>query len=225
MLRNTGVPKIPHADLVVFSKRTLNYITEDDIREDEDKNYVEDEDIGAIHGACNRLVVPDHEGRVDLRHDPYCLRRYFRSHWHIVDDDIACTTPPTNPRVSWSDYNLYDDDESKPGLEVVLYSELRRRSIMISHLILSQLLLYRIIANFGHPCTMSLDNHNQCWEVELKSVTDPASALRLSDRKGSPSVSFWGSQELSNKAVQLLSWLFGDNIPHNYNYTLCGSVA
>jgi hypothetical protein len=71
---------------------------------------------------------------------------------------------------------------------------------------------------------MNVDGYKSCWGVRLQHV-EYESDLHIYDYKGSASFQFKGSDEASNEALKLLSWLESNNVPLAYDGTLGGTVA
>jgi hypothetical protein len=94
-----------------------------------------------------------------------------------------------------------------------------------THCISSALLLYRLMAVFHDPPFMPRDPYKQCWKISLEAKDNKRSRLNLFDWKGAAMVSYRGSEENSKDALQLVDWLIGNNVPHSYDYTLCGRVG
>ena len=82
-----------------------------------------------------------------------------------------------------------------------------------SDCISSQLLLYRLTAMFGMPSEYEPPRPEFCWEVYLMHNSEKG-FLHLYDEHGAARCKFWGTQEASNDALNLLNYLCSTNIPH-----------
>jgi hypothetical protein len=99
----------------------------------------------------------DDAGRVDLQHDPYCLRKHFTTRWGIPKGAEAFGAPQEGYTLDWDDSEWFLKAEGKhAGLQVdsSQLSTLRYendRRMALKDLITSHLLLYRITVNFAAP--------------------------------------------------------------------------
>ena len=226
---------IPRADRAVHSiwdgpELKMSNEEQDNNREgDNDQDdQVEDPD-DPITGSCPRPVTILPSRQVDLNHDPYCLKKYFRRHWEYVRDPKSMPTWSESD-VFWTSYNLYRESESS-GLQAyhpnqsTTFQIQNDKRIWLSDCISSALLLLRLTAVFHDPAFMSRDPYKECWKIAFQAKGDKRSRLTLCDSKGAAQVSYSGSEENSKAALQLVDWLIGDNVPHSYDYTLCGRVG
>ncbi|KAK8074021.1 hypothetical protein PG994_004920 [Apiospora phragmitis] len=112
----------------------------------------------------------DADGRVDLEHDPYCLRKHFTTRWGVLKDQSETWGPPQGgATVEWSDRDMRTQTEGKePGLSVD--RKLRwdyTREASLANLISSPWLLHRIVANFGAPPLTEADPYKCSWSFIL----------------------------------------------------------
>ncbi|KAH7028427.1 hypothetical protein B0J12DRAFT_789803 [Macrophomina phaseolina] len=175
-----------------------------------------------IRGNCWRPVRMDDAGRVDLQHDPYCLRNHFTTRWGVLKDQNVSGAQHGGYTVEWDDsqWTLVAEGEHA-GLWVDLSQPSYLRKTLID-LISSQLLLYRITANFGAPPYTENDVYKCAWSFTLWNCDDPTCSLEIRDYKGRPQAHFRGGKQASTEALQLFEWLTGENCPHSYDYTPCG---
>ncbi|ETS84459.1 hypothetical protein PFICI_02484 [Pestalotiopsis fici W106-1] len=199
-----------------------------------------------VGGSCTRPVSMDVMGRVNLEHDPYCLRKHFTTRWAVLKDGDGA-------EVEWSDAEwFYADDvganNTPVGLQVAddrfsgsvralqahatdldLICEFNFAAVKgrmrLYNLISAQLLLYRVVANFAAPPCTEVNGYKSAWSYTFYHREDPTCMLEISERAGAPSAKFLGSRKSSHEALQLMDWLTGTNYPHSYDYTLCGQVA
>lgn len=106
-----------------------------------------------------------------------------------------------------------------------------------SRRISSQLLFYRLLAVFGMPPSSEmnyLDRYKSIWRYTLYWLDDVQneniaeewkSQLIFEDWKGWWSVSYYGIDVAEQSALKLIEWLFSNNVPHPYDYTVAGRVA
>ncbi|EJT79743.1 hypothetical protein GGTG_04827 [Gaeumannomyces tritici R3-111a-1] len=186
-----------------------------------------------ISGACSCSIEMDADGRVDLGHDAYCLRKHFSTRWAVPCDQFTIDGPPkSGATVSWGDSDMVLRTEGKESdgfwVDIQEKSWLRgayTQTTRVSDLISLSWLLQRIIATFEAPPCTKKDGYKCTWSFTLWNVEDPTCALVISDHKGCPQAWFRGGKKASNEALQLLQWLAGTNCPHPYDYTPCGMVA
>ncbi|KAF2785804.1 hypothetical protein K505DRAFT_380674 [Melanomma pulvis-pyrius CBS 109.77] len=186
-----------------------------------------------IGGACSCSINMDAHGRVDLEHDPYCLRKHFTTRWGVleVQSETGWGPPQGGATVRWSDSDIIAQTE---GNESGLWVDLKQKSYLRSaytqntslvDLISSPWLLHRIVANFGAPPFTENDPYKCSWSFSFWSQEDPTCYLEIREHKGWPQAHFVGGEKASNEALQLLEWLGGDNCPLSYDYTPCGVHA
>ncbi|KAI1262865.1 hypothetical protein F5Y18DRAFT_438678 [Xylariaceae sp. FL1019] len=180
-------------------------------------------------GICEQPVCMDDAGRVDLKHDPYCLRIHFTTRWAVVKDSETGGSPQGGAVVTWSDRDMFLETE---GENVNLRAWNRSyhgvkpslTKIYLWDLISAPLLLYRILANFRASPDMQYAEKTQFsytfWHRE-----DPTCRLEINDYKGWAQMEFFGSEKSSNEALQLVEWLTGTNCPIDYDYVLAGAHA
>ncbi|KAK0612658.1 hypothetical protein B0T17DRAFT_544226 [Bombardia bombarda] len=186
-----------------------------------------------IGGACPCSIKMDADGRVDLEHDPYCLRRHFTTRWGVlrVQSETGWGPPRGGATVRWADADMTAQTKgNKSGLWVDLKQEshLRRAhtaNTSLVDLISSPWLLHRIVANFGAPPFTENSPYKCSWSFSFWSQEDPTCYLEIMEHKGWPQACFVGGEKASNEALQLLEWLGGDNCPLSYDYTPCGIHA
>ena len=186
-----------------------------------------------IGGNCPCSIEMDADGRVNLEHDPYCLRKHFTTRWGVLEDqsETGWDPPQRGATVNWSDTDMVAQTEGKEsGLWVDLEqkSYLRcayTRNTSLIDLISSPWLLHRIVANFGAPPFTKNDPYKCSWSFGFWNQEDPTCYLQISEHKGSPQARFVGGKKASNEALQLLEWLSGANCPLSYDYTPCGIHA
>lgn len=186
-----------------------------------------------IGGICSCSIKMDADGRVDLEHDTYCLRKHFTTRWGVLKDqsETKWGPPQGGAAVEWSDLEMVAQTEGKQyGLWVnhkqknyVRCADTRNTSLV--DLISSPWLLHRIVANFGAPPFTENDPYKCSWSFSFWSQEDPTCYLEIREHKGWPEAHFVGSEKTSNEALQLLEWLGGDNCPLSYDYTPCGIHA
>ncbi len=85
-----------------------------------------------ISGACYCSIEMDANGRVDLEHDAYCLRKHFSTRWAVpCDPDTAHSTPKPGATVSWGDGDMVLQTEGKEsdGLWVDIKEKSWRRGL------------------------------------------------------------------------------------------------
>lgn len=178
----------------------------------------------SIGGNCSRPVTVDMDGFVNLQHDPYCLLKHFTTRWGVPMDQHRPVRG--QGKYFWSDWDwCFEAEGEHPGLRVDLSKFPRFGNTHFAGLISSQLLLYRIITNFGAPPSTREDGYKCAWSFTLLNKDDPTCALEICDHKGFTRASFVGGEKASTEALQLLTWLIGENCPHLYDYTLCGRPA
>ncbi|KAI0193476.1 hypothetical protein F4808DRAFT_442248 [Astrocystis sublimbata] len=179
---------------------------------------------------CRRPLEVDENGRVDLQHDPYCLRDHFTTRWGVLKEHVS-RAPQGGGIIEWSDYNLSIEAEGEDaGLGVNTDVPFRSREayekrVSLVDLISSPLLLYRVTANFAAPPQTHNAAYKQAWSFTLWNVEDPKCYLVIEESKGVPQAYFCGGKKASAEACQLLEWLTGTNCPHPYDYTPCGRYA
>ncbi|KAH8755427.1 hypothetical protein F5883DRAFT_179304 [Diaporthe sp. PMI_573] len=108
----------------------------------------------ATTGICSRPVTVDMDGYVDLQHDAYCLSKHFTTQWGIPMNQnlMEDWRRAHNPKHRWSDWDWRFEAEGKhPGLRVDFSKVSGCSDTDLHELISSQLLLYRIVTNFGSP--------------------------------------------------------------------------
>lgn len=176
-----------------------------------------------ISGTCTSPVYRNHAGRVDLQHDPYCLRKHFTTQWGILkDSNNRHRRKNGSPTHSWTDDEIVIKTE---GPDVGFCIDPPSRSTQAKPLhtqISSQLLLYRIVANFAAPPSTWGDPYKCAWSFDFWNRDDPSCLLTITDHKGAPMASFCGNGQASTEALQLIEWLTGMNCMHSYDYTPCG---
>lgn len=190
------------------------------------------------------------DGAVD-ESNGYSQLAYFRGKWsysrsEMFDDvsgtvryDIESTRERTTrspasgfyPSTQWGsgDFHLSDNDT---GIELCpkrissrhLYCFCRQRHTDIASEISSQLLLYRLVAAFGMPPPISIDQYKACWEIRL-THSDGRSDLTFYDYAGAPKITFFGRIDASDDAIQFLRFLTGLNFPHPYSGIVAGTAA
>lgn len=179
-------------------------------------------------GICECSIKMDADGRVDLEHDPYCLRRHFTTRWGVLEDQSEIWGPPQQGAiVRWNDWDMRTQTEGKePGLSVdrKLRCDYTRKAALYE-LISSPWLLHRIVASFAAPPLTQIDGYKCSWSFIFWNQEDPTCYLQIYEHKGCPMASFEGGENASNEALQLLEWLGGDNCPLSYDYTPCGIPA
>ncbi|KAH8743330.1 hypothetical protein F5883DRAFT_593327, partial [Diaporthe sp. PMI_573] len=219
---------LPSADWALMRGSQL-FVADDDANEELQMPQPErsDETIhgepcwppSSITGICSSPVTVDNAGRVNLQHDPYCLRRHFTTQWGVLKDPHN-GRPQLGHAVRWSDSDWYFEVEGEhPGLQVNLSNPLcigGRKEVDLSDLISSPLLLYRITANFGAPPSTNDDDNKCAWTFVIWNRDDPTCSLEIRDHKGWPMAVFYGGTEASTAALQLFDWLTGGNCPHSY---------
>lgn len=244
---NTGLPAADRALMRGAQLCVADENKEMEMNEDEDEDittackYESDDDDEMIHGKprrpsnidaggiCRRPVRMDDAGRVDLQHDPYCLRKHFTTQWGVLTDKSVAWKPGAT--VEWTDWEWTLKTEGEgAGLWVDLNqtSHVRRANVKgtrLIDLISTPLLLYRIIANFAAPPCTEEDGYKCAWSFTLWKRDDRTCRLEICDHKGSPQANFRGKERASTEALQLLEWLTGNNCPHPYDYTPCGRHA
>lgn len=90
----------------------------------------------------------------------------------------------------------------------------------------SQLLLYRLAVVFGlPPSDPQTDGYKLGWNVKLVWTGEGDSCMNFYDFKGGASGVFRGSKEASDAALELMSWLVSDQVPHSYDGVLAGRIA
>jgi hypothetical protein len=183
-----------------------------------------------IGGICSRPVSMDDAGRVDLRHDPYCLRKHFTTRWGVLKNQDVSDPPQAGSVVTWNDWEWSCSKDEQYGLWVDLDKPDHLRyghasQMKLLDLISSQLLLYRITANFGVPPYTEDDSYKCAWSFTLWNSDDPTCNLKIYDHKGWPQADFCGGHKASTEALQLFDWLTGENCPHSCDYTPCGRHA
>lgn len=105
-----------------------------------------------------------------------------------------------------------------------------------SDIITSQLMLYRLTVTLGPPPSKfmesMLDGYKCCWNslLVLREEADSGEAkivnhLSIGEHKGSVSVHFSGTKEGSDKMLELLNYLVGDDCAHSYDGVRCGQQA
>ena len=167
-----------------------------------------------ISGNCSRRVRMDDAGRVDLQHDPYCLRTHFTTLWAVLKDQKVTGPPQRGCAVEWDDWRLSFEAEHTDTPYPRLID-----------LISSPLLLYRITASFAAPPCTEDDVYKCAWSFTLWNRDDPTCSLEIYEHKGWPQAYFRGGGQASTEALQLLEWLAGENCPHSYDYTPAGRHA
>ena len=229
---------IPRADRAVYDPDGPELIIPDeeqvDNREgdDDQDGEVEDSDdqddsYDPIRGICSRPVTIRPNGRVDLNHDPYCLKSYFQQHWTYVQDPESMSIP-TGRTTSWrSDYFYRESGSSdleafdpSQMIQIEFHKRIWLRTCITAHLLFS-----RVMAVFANPKFMPRDPYKQCWEITLRAKGDEHGYLTLRDFRACPEASYYGSEKYSIVALQLVDWLIGDNVPHPYDYVLCGRAS
>ncbi|KAI0398715.1 hypothetical protein F4802DRAFT_592359 [Xylaria palmicola] len=174
----------------------------------------------------------DADGRVDLQHDAYCLRKHFTTRWGVLKDQSIMGAPRRlGDVVEWNDWQWTLKVEGEQcGLWVDLSqpNHLRRvptkRTALIDF-ISSPLLVYRIITNFAAPPCTDVDRYGCAWSYIFWNQEDPTCWLQIYEHKAWPVAYFCGGKKASNEALQLLEWLSGENCSHSYDYTPCGRHA
>jgi len=71
----------------------------------------------------------------------------------------------------------------------------------------------------GETCFFLGDVHLNVYTPSLSNI------MRSHDTLNAGLAHYRGSEEYGIVALQLMDWLIGDNVPHPYDYTLCGRVA
>ncbi|KAK6197702.1 hypothetical protein LQW54_010664 [Pestalotiopsis sp. IQ-011] len=186
-----------------------------------------------VGGNCSCSIQMNADGRVDLEHDPYCLRKHFTTRWGVLKDqsETKWRSPQRGASVEWNDTNIMVKSEGK---ESGLWVDLKQESHMgcahtgdtaLIDLISSPFLLHRIVANFGAPPFTESDPYKCSWSFSFWNQQDRTCYLEISEHKGWPQAYFRGGRTASNEALQLLEWLGGDNCPLSYDYTPCGIYA
>ncbi|KAI4599607.1 hypothetical protein KJ359_001744 [Pestalotiopsis sp. 9143b] len=186
-----------------------------------------------VLGNCSCSIEMDTDHRVDLEHDPYCLRKHFTTQWGVLMDqsETKWCAPKAGATVRWDDTHMIVKTESK---ESGLWVDLKQASHLrceyasntaLIHLISSPWLLHRIVANFGAPPFTENDHYKCSWSFSFWNQKDPTCYVEICDHKGWPQAFFCGGELASNEALQLLKWLSGDNCPLSYDYTPCGIHA
>ena len=88
----------------------------------------------------------------------------------------------------------------------------------------SQLLYYRLTAVFGMMPHSVSDEYKCCWTTDLF-CEGGKGRLCLNEHKGAAEVHFYGTEDGSIEALQLLNFLVGNKVPHSYDGILAGTVA
>ncbi|KAG7289867.1 hypothetical protein NEMBOFW57_006244 [Staphylotrichum longicolle] len=169
----------------------------------------------AISGNCSQPARMDDAGRVDLQHDPYCLRNHFTTRWGVLKDQTL-GVPRGGSIVDWDDRQWSLAAEGKHAglwVDVNQPSDVRTthtKRIALIDLISSQLLLYRITVSFAAPPFTEDDVYKCGWSFLLWNRDDPTCSLEVCDHKGRPQAYFRGGKQASTEALQLLEWLTGE---------------
>ncbi|KAM7183091.1 hypothetical protein V8F33_013807, partial [Rhypophila sp. PSN 637] len=150
-------------------------------------------------------------------------------------------SPTDDERDSWGVFDLFTVPGT-PGFVAkrafqtpdMVWNE-GTRSVKVWNLISSQLMLYRLIAVFGMPQEKeeeNIDGYKAIWSYTLHwrggqgpDADGRKSELHIKDYKGSVSFHFFGQQEASEAALELLAWLMGDEVPHTYDGVVAGNQA
>jgi hypothetical protein len=183
-----------------------------------------------IGGRCSLPVSMDDAGLVDLRHDPYCLRKHFATRWGVLKNQDVSDPPQAGPVVTWNDSEWSYLEGEQSGLWVDLGKPDYKRygrpiQTKLLDLISSHLLAYRVMATFGAPPYTKDDAYKCVWSFALWNCEDTTCMLEIFDHKGWPEARFRGGHKASTEALQLFDWLTGENCPHPYDYTPCGRHA
>ena len=186
-----------------------------------------------IGGNCPCTIKMDADDRVDLDHDPYCLRKHFTTRWGVLEDQSAIEwgPPQGGATVEWDDTHMMIQTKGKKsGLWVDLKgkSYLRcayTKNASLIDLISSSWLLHRIVVNFGASSFTKDDPYKCSWSFSFWNQEDPTCYLEIREHKGWPQAHFRGREKVSNEALRVLEWLGGDNCPLSYDYTPCGIHA
>lgn len=133
----------------------------------------------------------DADGRVDLEHDPYCLRKYFTIRWGVLKDQSETGWCPLRggATVEWLDtYMMVQMEGKESGLRVDLKqkSYLRcayTRNTSLIDLISSPWLLYRIVASCGAPPFTEDDPYKYSWSFSFWNQQDPTCYLEIHENK------------------------------------------
>lgn len=165
--------------------------------------------------------------------DAYDLQDRFRNDWTTETPDSSddFMSFHDSDMVYWGFLDVYTIP-GKPGLVashqgIPEGGEMAKTYEMIS----SQLLLYRLMAVFGTPpSNEEVDGYKSIWSYTLHWVPGQEDNRKrgrfvLSDYKGSWSFHFYGPEEASRSALDLLEWLAGDNVPHPYDGVVAGNQA
>ncbi|EXJ84016.1 hypothetical protein A1O3_04683 [Capronia epimyces CBS 606.96] len=110
------------------------------------------------------------------------------------------------------------------GMCICVSSPEKPKGPRFGQAISSQLLLYRLNTVFGMPPKNPFTGYKTSWSVELELCTDPYTVLLLEDYRGGPIVRFEGSEQGSESAIELLNWLISNNVKHDYDGILAGTV-
>lgn len=184
-----------------------------------------------IGGNCTRPVSMDRTGRVDLQHDPYCLRRHFTTRWGVLKDQGVRGAPRGGSTVEWDDGDctlVTAGEHAGLWVDLNLARHLRKAYTVqtgLVDLISTHLLSYRIMVNFAAPPCTEEDGYKCGWSYHFWNQDDPTCSLVIREHKAWPEAHFRGSEQASMEALQLLEWLAGNNCPHSYDYTPCGRQA
>jgi hypothetical protein len=81
-----------------------------------------------ITGQCSCLIGIGADGRVDLEHDPYCLRKHFTTRWGVLKNQSdTWRAPQGGAKVEWSDRHIIIQKE---GNEARLWVDVKQESYM-----------------------------------------------------------------------------------------------